>query len=122
MTQVLVSANQKGGVTKTTSTANVGAALAERDKRVLLVDADPQADLSEAFGVREADARPAPEGPAEHPPAAPPTPIVAASAAPRCSPPPASWRRSPPSSPAKTAPSFACARSSTSTGRSSSSS
>lgn len=76
MTQVLVFANQKGGVTKTTSTANVGAALAERDKRVLLVDADPQANLSEAFGVGEETLAPRLEDLLEHPPAAPPTPIA----------------------------------------------
>jgi chromosome partitioning protein len=42
--------NHKGGVTKTTSTANLGACLAEAGRRVLLVDCDPQANLSEAFG------------------------------------------------------------------------
>lgn len=55
----IVLANQKGGVAKTTSAANLGAALAMRGRRVLLVDLDPQANLSEAFGVddvRHADA------------------------------------------------------------------
>ena len=47
----IVFANQKGGVAKTTSAANLGAALAMRGRRVLLVDLDPQANLSEAFGV-----------------------------------------------------------------------
>ena len=47
---VVVLANHKGGVTKTTSTANLGAMLAEAGRRVLLVDCDPQANLSEAFG------------------------------------------------------------------------
>jgi chromosome partitioning protein len=39
--------------TKTTSTANLGAMLAERGRRVLIVDCDPQANLSEAFGWTE---------------------------------------------------------------------
>ncbi len=50
---VIVLANHKGGVTKTTSTANLGAMLAERGCRVLIVDCDPQANLSEAFGWSE---------------------------------------------------------------------
>ena len=47
---VIVLANHKGGVTKTTSTANLAAMLAEAGRRVLIVDCDPQANLSEAFG------------------------------------------------------------------------
>jgi chromosome partitioning protein len=50
---VIVLANHKGGVTKTTSTANLGAMLAEAGRRVLIVDCDPQANLSEAFGWSE---------------------------------------------------------------------
>ena len=50
---VIVLANHKGGVTKTTSTANLGACLAEAGQTVLIVDADPQANLSEAFGWSE---------------------------------------------------------------------
>jgi chromosome partitioning protein len=50
---VIVLANHKGGVTKTTSTANLGACLAEAGHSVLIVDCDPQANLSEAFGWSE---------------------------------------------------------------------
>jgi chromosome partitioning protein len=50
---VIVLANHKGGVTKTTSTANLGACLAEVGHTVLIVDCDPQANLSEAFGWTE---------------------------------------------------------------------
>jgi chromosome partitioning protein len=50
---VIVLANHKGGVTKTTSTANLGALFAEVGLRVLLVDCDPQANLSETFGWTE---------------------------------------------------------------------
>ncbi len=50
---VIVLANHKGGVTKTTSTANLGALFAEAGRRVLIVDCDPQANLSEAFGWSE---------------------------------------------------------------------
>jgi chromosome partitioning protein len=44
--------NQKGGVGKTTSTANIGAALAELNKGVLLIDLDPQANLSYSLGIQ----------------------------------------------------------------------
>ena len=44
--------NQKGGVAKTTTTANIGACLAERGLRTLLIDLDPQANLTLGLGVR----------------------------------------------------------------------
>ncbi|GEM_PF-249167 len=50
--QVVAVANQKGGVGKTTTTWNTGAAMSERDKRVLLVDMDPQANLTIAMRLQ----------------------------------------------------------------------
>ena len=50
MARVYALANQKGGVAKTTSTVNLGAALAERGRRVLLVDLDPQSNLTMSQG------------------------------------------------------------------------
>ena len=50
MARVYALANQKGGVAKTTSTVNLGAALAERGKRVLLIDLDPQSNLTMSQG------------------------------------------------------------------------
>lgn len=53
--RVYAIANQKGGVGKTVDTINVGAALAERGRRVLAVDWDPQGHLTEAVGARPAE-------------------------------------------------------------------
>jgi chromosome partitioning protein len=53
---IIAVSNQKGGVGKTTSTLNLGAALREMGKRVLLVDLDPQGSLTVAAGVIDVDA------------------------------------------------------------------
>lgn len=51
MPNIICVTNQKGGVAKTTTCANVAAALAEQRRRVLIVDLDPQAGLTLSFGV-----------------------------------------------------------------------
>jgi chromosome partitioning protein len=53
---IIAVSNQKGGVGKTTSCLNLGAALREMGKTVLLVDLDPQGSLTVAAGVVDADA------------------------------------------------------------------
>jgi len=55
MGKIIACSNHKGGVGKTTSVVNIGAGLAKLKRKVLLIDLDPQANLTQSYGINKPD-------------------------------------------------------------------